>query len=134
MSARLFAALLCAACAGTAAQDKFPSRAITLVSAFQPGGTTDVIPRTVAPVLSENLRVPVIVENRPGATGAIGAAHVARAKPDGHTLLLAPTPVLAINQWVMKKLPYNPEADFAPIIICGDGPQSACRASCRSGA
>ena len=119
---RSAALLLCAACAGVAAQDQFPSRPITLVSPFQPGGTTDVIPRAVAPLLSASLGTPVIVENRPGATGAIGAAHVARSKPDGHTLLLAPTPVLAINQWVTKNLSYDPRTDFAPVINVATAP------------
>lgn len=118
----LSAMLLGAACTGAAAQDKFPSRPITLVSPFQPGGTTDVVPRVLAPVVSESLRTPVIVENRPGATGAIGAAHVAKAKPDGHTLLMVATPVLAINQWVYKSLPYNPEADFIAVINVGTAP------------
>ncbi|HZO03852.1 MAG TPA: tripartite tricarboxylate transporter substrate binding protein [Burkholderiales bacterium] len=119
---RVLALLLCTACAGAAAQDKFPSRPITLVSPFQPGGSTDVIPRAVAPVISESLRTAVLVENRPGATGAIGAAHVARAKPDGHTLLVVSTPVVAINQWVYKSLPYNPETDFIPVITVATAP------------
>ena len=119
---RSVAILLFAACAGAAAQDKFPTRPITLVSPFQPGGTTDVVSRAVAPVVSERLRTPVLVENRPGATGAIGAAHVAKAKPDGHTLLMVSTPVLATNQWVYKDLPYNPETDFTAVINVGTSP------------
>jgi tripartite-type tricarboxylate transporter receptor subunit TctC len=114
--------LFCAACPLAAAEDGFASRPITLVSPFQPGGTSDVIARAVAPVMAQSLRTPVIVENRPGATGAIGAAHVARAKPDGHTLLIAPTPVLAINQWVYKSLPYKPETDFIPVINAATAP------------
>ncbi|HJY79312.1 MAG TPA: tripartite tricarboxylate transporter substrate binding protein [Burkholderiales bacterium] len=116
------AILLCNAGTSAWAEDRFPSRPITVVSPFQPGGTADVIARAVAPALSESLGKPVIVENRPGATGAIGAAHVARAKPDGYTLLIAPTPVLAINQWVNPKLPYNPASDFAPIINAASAP------------
>jgi tripartite-type tricarboxylate transporter receptor subunit TctC len=118
----LSALLLCAASTSTAAQDKFPSRPITLVNPFQAGGTVDAIARALAPVLSESLRTPVIVENRPGATGGIGAAYVAKAKPDGHTLLIVPTPVLATNQWVYKNLPYNPETDFAPVIKVATAP------------
>jgi tripartite-type tricarboxylate transporter receptor subunit TctC len=119
---RRVAILLLAACAGAAAQDRFPSRPISLVSPFQPGGMTDVVPRVLAPLLSESLRTPVIVENRPGATGAIGAAHVAKAKPDGHTLLMVSTPVLATNQWVYKDLPYNPLTDFSAVINVGTTP------------
>ena len=119
---RLVAMLLSLACAGAGAQDKFPTRPITVVNPFQAGGNADVIARTVAPVVAESLRTPVIVENRPGATGAIGAAHVAKAKPDGHTLLIVPNAVLVINQWVYKSLPYNPETDFVPVINAGTSP------------
>jgi tripartite-type tricarboxylate transporter receptor subunit TctC len=119
---RIAAMLLCAACTGAGAQDKFPARPITLVCPFQAGGIADIVSRAVAPIMSESLRTPVIVENRTGATGAIGAAYVAKAKPDGHTLLIVPTSVLAINQWVYKSLPYNPETDFVPVINVGTSP------------
>ena len=118
----LGAMLLCAVGTCARAQDRFPSRPITLVSPFQPGGTTDVVSRVVAPVVSESMRTPVLVENRPGATGAIGAAYVAKAKPDGHTLLMVSTPVLATNQWVYKDLPYNPLTDFSAVINVGTAP------------
>ena len=114
--------VLCAASAIAAAQDKFPTRPITLVCPFQAGGVADAISRAVAPIVSASLRTPVIVDNRPGATGAIGASYVARAKPDGHTLLIVPNSVLAINQWVYKSLPYNPETDFTPVIDAGTSP------------
>jgi tripartite-type tricarboxylate transporter receptor subunit TctC len=120
--ARLSAILLAVAAAVAAAQDKFPTRPITLVCPFQAGGVADAISRAVAPIMSESLRTPVIVDNRPGATGAIGASYVARAKPDGHTLLIVPNSVLAINQWVHKSLPYNPETDFTPVIDVGTSP------------
>lgn len=119
---RIAALLLCAVCAAAAAQDKFPTRPITVVCPFQAGGLADMISRAVAPIVSESVRTPVIVENRPGATGSIGAAYVARAKPDGHTLLIVPTSVLAINQWVYGSLPYNPETDFTPVINVGTSP------------
>jgi tripartite-type tricarboxylate transporter receptor subunit TctC len=114
--------VLCAASALAAAQDKFPTRPITVVCPFQAGGVADAISRAVAPIMSESLRTPVIVDNRPGATGAIGASYVARSKPDGHTLLIVPSSVLVINQWVHKSLPYNPETDFAPVINAGSSP------------
>jgi len=120
--ARLSAILLAVAAAVAAAQDKFPTRPITLVCPFQAGGVADAISRAVAPIMSESLRTPVIVDNRAGATGAIGASYVARAKPDGHTLLIVPNSVLAINQWVYKSLPYNPETDFTPVIDVGTSP------------
>jgi tripartite-type tricarboxylate transporter receptor subunit TctC len=114
--------VLCAASALAAAQDRFPTRPITVVCPFQAGGVADAISRAVAPIMSESLRTPVIVDNRPGATGAIGASYVARAKPDGHTLLIVPSSVLVINQWVHKSLPYNPETDFIPVINAGSSP------------
>jgi tripartite-type tricarboxylate transporter receptor subunit TctC len=73
-------------------------------------------------VLSQSLGVAVIVENKAGAASAIGAAAVAQSKPDGYTLLLAPTPALSVNQWLYKKLTYNPEKDFVPIIAAASTP------------
>ena len=100
----------------------YPSRAITVVVPFPPGGTSDVLPRMIAPLLSRSLGVPVIIDNRPGASGAIGAAIVAKAKPDGHTLLLATPPILATNQWLYKDLAYSPEKDFATITNAASTP------------
>ena len=100
---------------GSALGQAFPSRPVTLVCPFPPGSTSDLIPRALAPLMSEALGVPVVVDNRPGAAGSIGAALVAKAKPDGHTILMAPTPVLAINPWLYKELPYHPERDFVAI-------------------
>lgn len=111
------AAAMALACAmpGLAQSQSFPARAITVVVPFPPGGTSDLIPRMIAPLLSRSLGVPVVVDNRPGASGSIGASIVAKAKPDGHTLLMATLPILAANQWLYKELPYNPEKDFAAI-------------------
>lgn len=100
----------------------FPSRPVTLVVPYPPGGTTDIIPRVVAPLMSVSMGVPVVVENRGGANGSIGAAHVARSRPDGYTVLMAPTGVLAINQWLYAQLPYSPEKDFAPVINTSSAP------------
>ena len=117
-NARLFTAtaiaLACLAPIGAAAQT-FPSRPITLVVPFPTGGTADLLPRLIAPLLSRSLGVTVVVDNRPGAGGAIGAAIVAKAKPDGHTLLVVTPVVLAVNQWLYKDLIYSPEKDFATI-------------------
>ncbi len=74
------------------------------------------------PHVSQSLGVPVVIENRPGAGGAIGAAQVAKAAPDGYTLLLASTGMLAINQWLYKDLPYKPEKDFVPIVNAASTP------------
>jgi tripartite-type tricarboxylate transporter receptor subunit TctC len=109
-------ALLCLVAVPALAQGQaFPARPVNLVCPFPAGSTSDLIPRAVAPLMSEALKVPVVVENRPGAAGSVGAAYVAKSKPDGHTVLMAPTGVLAINQWLYKELPYNPEKDFTPV-------------------
>ncbi len=114
----LAAALLAAACTACFAQaDAFPTRPISILVPFPPGSTADLVPRTLAPLLAQSIGVAVVVENqRIGATGAIGAAYVAKAQPDGYVLLMAPLPVLAVHQWLHKVPLYNPEQDFAPII------------------
>jgi len=93
----------------------FPPRSITIVVPFPPGGSTDVISRLIAPHLSQSLGVPVIVETQPGASGMVGAATVAKAKPDGSVILMVTPPILSSNQWLYKKMPYDPEKDFVPI-------------------
>ena len=100
----------------------FPERAITIVVPFPAGSTSDTIPRLVGPLMSRSLGVPVIIENRGGANGSIGAARVASSAADGYTLLLATTGVLAINQWIYEKPAYHPESDFAPITNAASTP------------
>ena len=80
----------------------FPTRPITLVCPVAPGSSADLIPRALAPLMSQSMGVPVLVENRTGANTAIGAAFVARAEPSGHVLLMAPASALAVNQWLYK--------------------------------
>ena len=104
------------------AASAFPEKQITIVTPFPAGSTSDMIPRLVAPYVSKTLGVPVIVENRPGANGSLGAAHVARAPADGHTILLGTTGVLAINQWVYAKPQYQPEKDFTPVTNAASTP------------
>jgi len=111
---RLFlasAALVLAAPLTTSAQpaDAWPSRPITYVVPFTPGGSTDVIGRVIAQKLGEALGQPVVVDNRPGAAGAVGAAFVAKAKPDGYTLFGGTISTHAINASLYKNLPYDPE-------------------------
>ncbi len=100
----------------------FPSRPITFVVPYIPGGTNDILARTLAAKMPEYLGQPGIVENKPGATGNIGAAFVAKSAPDGHTLLASSVASFSINQWLYKNLPYNPEKDFAPITNAGSVP------------
>ena len=100
----------------------FPEKAITVVVPFPAGSTSDTIPRLVGPLMSKSLGVPVIVENRGGANGSIGATRVASSAADGYTLLLATTGVLAINQWIYERPAYHPESDFAPIVNAASTP------------
>jgi tripartite-type tricarboxylate transporter receptor subunit TctC len=113
----LIACAVTFAAVSTLAADPWPVRSITYVVPFTPGGSTDVIARTVAQKLSEVLGQPVVVENKPGAAGAIGAAFVAKAKPDGYTLFGGTISTHAINASLYKDLSYDPVKDFAPITL-----------------
>ena len=110
------AAGLCVLLAHTAAAQDFPARPITIVVPYQAGGTTDVIARAVSVKLTQTLGQPVVVENRPGANGNIGADLVAKSKPDGHTLLLTPPGPLSINRWLYAAMPFAP-GDLAPVTL-----------------
>jgi tripartite-type tricarboxylate transporter receptor subunit TctC len=113
--ARLAAALLLAgACAGAAAQ-QYPSRPIRFIVPFAPGGGADVVARTLSDRLAQSLGQPVLVENKPGAGATVGADFVAKSAPDGYTLLYGTPGPQIINPYLMKKLPYDPANDFAPI-------------------
>lgn len=96
------------------AQD-FPTRPIRLIVPYAPGGNVDISARIVGPVLSELLGQPVVVDNRPGGGGNVGAAMVAKAQPDGHTLLVGSSGPLAINPVVYRDMPYDSLKDFAPV-------------------
>ena len=100
---------------------------------FTPGGSTDVIGRTVAQALATTLGQPVVVENKPGAAGAVGAGSVARAKPDGYTLLGGTISTHAINASLYKNLPYDPIKDFEPITLVGYRPERPVRQSATRG-
>jgi tripartite-type tricarboxylate transporter receptor subunit TctC len=100
----------------------FPARQISIMVPYPPGSSSDLIPRALAPLLSQSLGVPVIVENRPGAGGNVGAAVVAKGDSSGHQLLMAPSAILATNQWLYKELGYDPQKDFAPVINAATTP------------
>jgi tripartite-type tricarboxylate transporter receptor subunit TctC len=111
----LLAAALAIVALPTFAQP-FPSKPIRLIVAYSPGGTGDVVARIIADKLGPALGQTVVVENRPGATGAIGATAVLQAPPDGHTLLVGQTGEVAVNQYWMKGLTYEPK-DLIPVAL-----------------
>ncbi len=100
----------------SAAQENYPNRLIKIIVPFGAGTTADLIPRLVADKLSQRWGQPIIIEDRPGATGNIGAEMVARAEPDGYTLLSTPAPPLAINQLLDPNMKFDPTA-FVPISL-----------------
>ena len=119
---RLASTLLLALLSTTVAAQSFPARQITIVVPYSPGSTSDLLPRAIAPHLSQSLGVPVIVENRPGAGGNLGAALVAKGEASGHTVLMAPSAVLATNQWLYKEPGYDPQKDLTPVIDAATTP------------
>ena len=117
----LLAAAMVAALPGHSAEQAYPSRPIRLVVPLAPGGTNDTMARIISDRLAERLGQQVVVDNRPGGNSTIGSAIVARATPDGHTLLIMGAGH-AINPSVHKSLPYDTERDFAPITVVAGGP------------
>src|SRR5260370_3449564 len=99
------------------AEAPYPSRTIKMIVPYPAGGTTDLLGRMVADRLQTGLGATVVVENKPGAATSTGAEQVARAEPDGYTLLMATSTTLAINKALYKKLPYDPVKDFTPIAL-----------------
>ena len=116
----LACALACSAATAALAQgEAFPSKPITFVVPFPPGGPTDAMARTLAAALTDEIGQSVIVENKAGAGGNIGADFVARAKPDGYTLMFGTSGPLAINKPLYKSISYDPRTSFTPIIYVG---------------
>ena len=104
------------------AQGQYPVKPIRMIIPYTPGGSNDVIARPIAAKLAERLGQPVIVENKPGAQARIGAEYVAKAAPDGYTLLVAPSGPLTINPAIYSRQEYAPLKDFAPISLMGEFP------------
>jgi tripartite-type tricarboxylate transporter receptor subunit TctC len=111
------AALVCLAPAVRAAD--YPAKPITMMIGFAPGGPSDVMARILTRKMEEILKQPLVIENRAGAGGGIAGAAVARATPDGYTVLLATGSLLAINVSLYKNLGYDPEKDFEPVTVIG---------------
>lgn len=117
MSLALGLGLLAAATGTAASAQSFPDRSITMIVPFAAGGSTDVVARIVAQKMSEDLGQQVIVQNVAGAGGNLGADNVARAAPDGYTILMGTVATHALNPLILKSTPYDAEKDFAPISL-----------------
>src|SRR5690606_24019574 len=116
-NAGVFLTALLVTWGSTAGAQGFPSRPVTMVVPFPPGAATDMVARTVAEQLSAKWKQPVVVENRAGATGSIGAGYVARSAPDGYTLLVATSSSHVMGPNMVKERQWDPIKDFAPITL-----------------
>ena len=112
-----FLLLLAFIFSSASAQEKYPAKGLKIVVPFAPGGSTDIFARLVAERLAAAFSQPVVVENRAGASGNIGADAVAKSPPDGYTLLMATTGVMAINNALFKSMAYDAAKDFEPVIF-----------------
>ena len=101
---------------------EYPTRSVAFVVPYAPGGATDQLARTLGQHLEEKLRKPFVIENRVGASSAIGAAFVSNAAPDGYTMLMATSTTMAINPSVFKKLAYQPLVDLTPVALIANSP------------
>lgn len=118
----ILAAVMGTVLLSAAAHAAYPEKPITAVVPFPPGGSSDAVARALAPKMQQQLGQPIIVENRPGATGAIGAATVKRAAPDGYTILVASIGVYAVNPVLQKNLAYDPSRDFDLLTVAVRAP------------
>jgi tripartite-type tricarboxylate transporter receptor subunit TctC len=109
--------LVAGGAASEALAQPFPSRPIRLIVPFPPGGSTDILARALGQKLAEGLAQPVVIDNRPGAGGSIGADAAAKAAPDGHTLMMGHLGTLAVNPAIYRNLPYDPVRSFAPVSL-----------------
>ena len=109
------AALTMGSSGASRAEDAYPSRVVKFVVPFAAGSATDTLARVLGEKMSASLGQPVVVDNMPGASGFLAAQNVARAEPDGYTVLIATNTTHAANQSLFKRLPYDPVADFAPV-------------------
>jgi tripartite-type tricarboxylate transporter receptor subunit TctC len=119
---RVLAGLACAAVANVAVAQGFPAKPITIIVPFPPGGVTDPVARQVGARIAENVKQPVIVENKPGASGIIAAEFVKKQPADGYTVLFGFTGSHAVNPSLYSKLPYDPQKDFQPVTLLINSP------------
>ena len=119
---RILAAAALAVAALSAHAQAYPAKPVRIINPFAPGGATDIIARHMAQKLTEAWGQPVVVENRAGASGALGVEHVAKGAPGGYTLLIATQTTHAANPALYAKLPYDAAKDFAPLTLAGSTP------------
>src|SRR5438552_8193021 len=100
----------------------YPTRPVRIVVAFSAGGTTDILARSIGQQLSERLKQPFVIDNRPGAGGNIGTELVVRSAPDGYTLIVDSVGPIAVNPTLYKGLPYDPLIDLVPVVKIADVP------------
>jgi tripartite-type tricarboxylate transporter receptor subunit TctC len=105
-----------------AAAESYPARPVHVITPFPPGGAADVVIRLVTQKLGEALKTPFVVENKAGAGGSIGTLYVARADPDGYTLLLTSSSTMSINPHLMARPQYDPIKNFTPVVMVGSSP------------
>jgi tripartite-type tricarboxylate transporter receptor subunit TctC len=122
LASLLFACSVLSGASDSNAQSAYPSRPITIMIGFSAGGTTDIIARLISDELRKALGQPIIIENRPGAGGNIGADLVAKAKPDGYTLLMGSVGPLAVNASLYKRMPFDNLKDLAPVTLVAHVP------------
>jgi tripartite-type tricarboxylate transporter receptor subunit TctC len=109
-------------CLGAASAQQYPGKPIRLIVPYAAGGTSDILARQIGPKLTEAWNQPVIVENRTGANGNVGADFVAKSAPDGYTLLITDLGGLVISASVYPALPFNPSKDFSPVVMVSYSP------------
>jgi tripartite-type tricarboxylate transporter receptor subunit TctC len=119
---RLFAGLALGLGLASQVFAAYPDKPVTIIVPFPPGGSTDMVARVIAPKLQQQFGQPFVVDNRAGATGAIGATAVKNAAPDGYTFMVASIGVYAINPFIQKKLQYDPVKDLDPITVAVRAP------------
>ncbi|SNT10109.1 Tripartite-type tricarboxylate transporter, receptor component TctC [Noviherbaspirillum humi] len=122
LAASLAIALTAAGLGAAQAQSGYPDKPIRVIIGYAPGGGTDLIARVLTQRMSEGLKQPIIIENKPGAQSIIAAQFVAKSAPDGYTLFFAPTGPISMNPAIHSKLPYSSTKDFAPIAMIGSFP------------
>src|SRR6186713_2770766 len=123
VATKIVAMVLGLAVAGIAAAQAWPQKPVRFIVPFPPGGATDISARLLGEKLSQIWGQQVVIENRGGAGGGVGAAEAARATPDGYTLFFPSGSVVTANQHIYAKLPYDPEKDFIPVTNAVTGPQ-----------